>query len=188
MQIRFFQGDIPEHGPNIALRFAYDKEIVANLKAAINRQRTYFATLTGKSFYQAGGWLAEWKIWYVALEIWPLVSAELTKKDYSFVQVASFEALLANNSYYSKQDHQHNKQQDSDQQTSPKVDPRFLIKDYELLGIEPSATSAEIKQAYRDLVEVWHPDRFTHNERLRKKAEEMTKRINAAYQRLRAVA
>ncbi len=51
-----------------------------------------------------------------------------------------------------------------------------------------SANAAEIMVDYRDLIEVWHPDRFAHNERLRHKAEEMTKRLNVAYQRLKLVA
>ncbi|HNC47012.1 MAG TPA: J domain-containing protein [Acidobacteriota bacterium] len=51
-----------------------------------------------------------------------------------------------------------------------------------------SFCSTQLKQAYRDLIEVWHPDRFAHNPRLQLKAEAMTKLINAAYQRLQAAA
>ena len=39
----------------------------------------------------------------------------------------------------------------------------------------------EVKQAYRDLAHVWHPDRHTQNERLQRKALEKTKESNAAY-------
>lgn len=49
-----------------------------------------------------------------------------------------------------------------------------------ILGLNHGATDAEIKEAYRDLVAVWHPDKHTGNERLRRKAEEMLKQINAA--------
>jgi hypothetical protein len=55
----------------------------------------------------------------------------------------------------------------------------------EILEIEPGATIPEMRQAYRDLVNVWHPDRFAHNPRLRKKAEEKLKEINQAYRFLR---
>ena len=79
------------------------------------------------------------------------------------------------------------KKEESSWQPPPRTN-RFQAKDYELLGLTPNATAQEIKQAYRDLVEVWHPDRFAHNERLRQKAETMMKMINAAYQRLRFVA
>lgn len=57
---------------------------------------------------------------------------------------------------------------------------------YQVLEIEPGASPAEIKQAYRDLTLVWHPDRFFDNPRLRQKAEEKLKRINAAYEFLKS--
>jgi len=50
------------------------------------------------------------------------------------------------------------------------------------LGLKPEATSDEARQAYRDLVRVWHPDRFAHDERLRLVAQEKLKEINRAYQ------
>jgi outer membrane protein assembly factor BamE (lipoprotein component of BamABCDE complex) len=49
-----------------------------------------------------------------------------------------------------------------------------------VLGLNPEATESDIRIAYRDLVSVWHPDRHQDNERVRRKAEEMLKRINAA--------
>jgi curved DNA-binding protein CbpA len=54
------------------------------------------------------------------------------------------------------------------------------------LGFTAEATNAEIKQAYRDLVKVWHPDRFGSDARLRAKAEDRLKQINAAYRALEA--
>lgn len=54
-------------------------------------------------------------------------------------------------------------------------------KCFEILGISSRSSADEVKLAYRDLVNVWHPDRFTHNDRLRKKAEEELKKINLAY-------
>ncbi len=53
---------------------------------------------------------------------------------------------------------------------------------YETLGITPDASLEEIRQAYKDLVHVWHPDRFSYNPRLREKAEEKLKEINLAYE------
>ncbi len=55
---------------------------------------------------------------------------------------------------------------------------------FELLEINQDATISEIKQAYRDLIRVWHPDRFSNNVRLRDKAGEKVKEYNAAYERL----
>jgi len=56
--------------------------------------------------------------------------------------------------------------------------------DYQMLGLEPGASGVEIKQAYRDLVIVWHPDRFSGNSRLQKVATEKLKEINLAYKKL----
>jgi len=55
---------------------------------------------------------------------------------------------------------------------------------YEILGLEPGATPDKVKQAYRDLAKVWHPDRFLNDPRLQKKAEEKLKEINQAYEKL----
>lgn len=48
-------------------------------------------------------------------------------------------------------------------------------------GIAPGLSQAELRQAYRDLVQVWHPDRFSHNPRLRAKAELKLAQLNDAY-------
>lgn len=53
---------------------------------------------------------------------------------------------------------------------------------YEILEIEPDASPEQVKQGYKDLVCVWHPDRFSHNPRLREKAEEKLKEVNLAYE------
>ncbi len=58
-------------------------------------------------------------------------------------------------------------------------------KHYRTLGIEPGASLKQIKEAYRDLASVWHPDRFTNNPRLQEKAQEKLKEINASYEYLR---
>ena len=58
---------------------------------------------------------------------------------------------------------------------------------YEILKLNPNASWEEVKQAYRDLAMVWHPDRFpADNPRLKEKAQEELKRINAAYEVLKS--
>lgn len=53
---------------------------------------------------------------------------------------------------------------------------------FEILELERGASIDEAKQAYKDIVNVWHPDRFSNNPRLKKKAEEKLKEANAAYE------
>jgi hypothetical protein len=53
---------------------------------------------------------------------------------------------------------------------------------YEILGLSPSASLAEIKTAYRKRVRACHPDLFAGtNEEARALAERWTKALNAAY-------
>ncbi len=56
---------------------------------------------------------------------------------------------------------------------------------YTVLELEPGATFAEVKRAWKLLATVWHPDRFNNNPKLRDQAEEKLKRINSAYDLLR---
>ena len=53
---------------------------------------------------------------------------------------------------------------------------------YDTLELEPGADLKTVKRAYRDLAQVWHPDRFSHNERLKAKASAKLKKVNAAYE------
>jgi len=57
-----------------------------------------------------------------------------------------------------------------------------IKKSFEILELDPNASVDEAKQAYKDIVNVWHPDRFSHNSRLKEKAEEKLKEINVAYE------
>jgi CheY-like chemotaxis protein len=68
---------------------------------------------------------------------------------------------------------------------------QFLMKDstkryYKILELEADASPQEVKQAYHDLVQIWHPDRFTHYPRLKQIANEKLKLINEAYAKLQS--
>ena len=54
-----------------------------------------------------------------------------------------------------------------------------------ILELESPGSIEEAKKAYRDLVRVWHPDRFEGNPRLKQKAEKKLREINLAFNFLR---
>src|SRR5689334_6408314 len=56
---------------------------------------------------------------------------------------------------------------------------------YRILEVQPGAGWEEVKRSYRELVRVWHPDRFVHDPPLQHKAQEKLKQINLAFQRLK---
>lgn len=52
---------------------------------------------------------------------------------------------------------------------------------YEVLGVSPSASDSEIKDAYRALARKYHPDNYSPDNPLASLAEEKMKEINDAY-------
>ncbi len=55
---------------------------------------------------------------------------------------------------------------------------------YKVLGVEPSASDDEIRNAYRDLARKYHPDKYVDNP-LSGLAEEKMKEINEAYDQIK---
>lgn len=56
-----------------------------------------------------------------------------------------------------------------------------IARCYEVLEISSGADAEAVRVAYHDLIRVWHPDRHGKDERLRRKADEKTRAVNAAY-------
>src|SRR2546422_280855 len=56
---------------------------------------------------------------------------------------------------------------------------------YRLFELEPGAPVEAVKQAYRELLMVWHPDRFP-DAKLQKKATEKTLALTESYQKITA--
>jgi DnaJ-class molecular chaperone len=57
---------------------------------------------------------------------------------------------------------------------------------YEILGVTSSASPAEIRAAYQRLIQQYHPDRVAEmGPELRELAEQRTKEINVAYDKLK---
>ncbi|MDF5716280.1 MAG: DnaJ domain-containing protein [Rhizonema sp. NSF051] len=56
---------------------------------------------------------------------------------------------------------------------------------YNILGLEPGASQEEVKQAYRQLAKIWHPDRFP-DQKQKHEAEDKIKKINEAYNQVKS--
>lgn len=56
---------------------------------------------------------------------------------------------------------------------------------YKILGLKPGTSSGQLKRAYRELVKIWHPDRFI-DQKQKQEAEERIKKINVAYNILKS--
>jgi hypothetical protein len=67
----------------------------------------------------------------------------------------------------------------------PGSDQSDVFEAFKTLELSEEATWDQIKRAYHDLAQVWHPDRFAHNDRLKLQAQEKMKEINVAYEQLR---
>jgi DnaJ-class molecular chaperone len=63
-----------------------------------------------------------------------------------------------------------------------------LEKYYRILELEPGASLEEVNQGYKDMVLVWHPDRFVNHPRLQQKALVKIQEINEARERLQSAA
>jgi len=59
-----------------------------------------------------------------------------------------------------------------------------IAKYYEILGLKIGATLPQVREAYKDLVKVWHPDRFANDPALQTKAHIKIKEINGAFNKV----
>ncbi len=57
----------------------------------------------------------------------------------------------------------------------------------ELFGLSENFTGKELKEAYRDLAHVWHPDKHNYNNRIREKAVKQIQIINEGHEFLKEV-
>jgi len=57
-----------------------------------------------------------------------------------------------------------------------------VIDPYKILDLEPHATLEEVKSAYKELAQIYHPDKHTnHSSSVQKRAHEKFSKINQAY-------
>jgi hypothetical protein len=59
-----------------------------------------------------------------------------------------------------------------------------IIPYYRALGLSPGAEALEIRRAYRQLIQQWHPDLYKAGSPMQTTAEDITKEINEAYDQL----
>ena len=55
------------------------------------------------------------------------------------------------------------------------------IEALNILGLDDDATDRDIKVAYKECVQILHPDRFAGNAKLQDRATEQFKRLQGAY-------
>jgi DnaJ-domain-containing protein 1 len=77
-----------------------------------------------------------------------------------------------------------NPQQSANSSAAPKSSEP-LARYFSALDLPATATPQQIKDSYRELVKVWHPDRFG-DEKLKERANAKLKEINEAYEKLSA--
>lgn len=56
-----------------------------------------------------------------------------------------------------------------------------LEEAYKILEVSTGAKLDDIKRAHKDLIAIWHPDKYMRNPRLKEKSLEKTKEVNEAY-------
>ncbi|MFN6571001.1 dynamin family protein [Dendronalium sp. ChiSLP03b] len=66
-------------------------------------------------------------------------------------------------------------------QPKTEVEKDKIARAYTTLGLQPSASFAEVKQAYRTLVKQWHPDLFVGKPQILQQAQEKMRIVNEAY-------
>ncbi|AFZ25309.1 DnaJ-class molecular chaperone with C-terminal Zn finger domain [Cylindrospermum stagnale PCC 7417] len=86
--------------------------------------------------------------------------------------------MRSSGSQTGKQPNQSNK---APNQPNNLVEKDKITRAYSILGLQPSASLAEVKQAYRTLVKKCHPDLFVNQPQLQKQAQEKMRSVNEAY-------
>jgi GTPase SAR1 family protein len=68
-------------------------------------------------------------------------------------------------------------------QNPPKtsIEKDKITNAYRILGLQSTASFAEVKQAYKALVKKWHPDLFINQPQMQKQVQEKMRLINEAY-------
>ncbi|MDJ0674955.1 MAG: dynamin family protein [Calothrix sp. MO_167.B42] len=86
-----------------------------------------------------------------------------------------------NSKQTNNQQNQTNKDKKSSNQSQAKIDKEKIARAYKILGLQPGASIAEIKNTYKKLVIKWHPDLYIDRPQMQQKAEKNIRLVNEAY-------
>lgn len=132
------------------------------------------------------GWLDDLGVW--ALLYWFLYIRKVMKDQESHQTVHRTDQQGRDGGYYRWRTEQEASGASGarQEQARPQPPPSSGKKDpYSVLGVRPGASSQEIKHAYRELANKYHPDKVTHlGEDFQTLAEDRFKEIQEAYQTL----
>ncbi|MEA5578991.1 dynamin family protein [Anabaena sp. UHCC 0451] len=76
---------------------------------------------------------------------------------------------------------QQNTHQKTQKPPKTQVEKDKIARAYQVLGLQPTASFAEVKQAYKTLVKKWHPDLFMNQPQMQKQVQEKMRLVNEAY-------
>ncbi|WP_413174653.1 dynamin family protein [Anabaena azotica] len=110
----------------------------------------------------------------------PPKPAELDAKFRAWELDEEIAQMKANMNYAGKQQ-QTNASQQTQKPPKRQADKDQIIRAYKILGLQPTASFAEVKQAYKTLVKKWHPDLFVNQPQMQKQVQEKIRLVNEAY-------
>jgi hypothetical protein len=154
------------------------------LKIVSRRYETignYQVTIFGFWFYTILFGLSVWVLWV------PISNGTLSNFEFNFIGLALL--FLAIRRLYKfrkfRLENKHTRQENFDERINPPSSNNELNKYFELLELDPSATSTQIKEKYRQLIKFYHPDNFQMSPEKLAFAEKKTKEITEAYENLK---
>ncbi len=165
--------------PCIFLKFDYSEPTIEAVKTTINSLRYSYSVRFFYPSHQAGGWLKDLKCWFVDYRLWDEFQATMQQDGYYFYSVDEWEA---HESYYQRQSNHHNHSNNNSYQNTKTAPAKCnIFVDWLKIG---SNNQVGLHTAYKDLALLLHPDR-QQNEKLRRAAEDLMKRINSDFDEFR---
>lgn len=96
-------------------------------------------------------------------------------------EIARMKAEMRSPGSQNRQQQQQTQNKQASKPPKNQAEKDKIARAYRILKLEPSASLAEVKQAYKTLVKKCHPDLFVNQPQLQKQAQEKMRLINEAY-------